>query len=221
VRITGDSVNLRQGPGTDKPVVRKAARGEVLEVAEERDGWLRARDGAWLKADLAEPVTDAAAPASGGSAAPPVERMRRARQWGLLSLTGVYLKLIEVPPQSVVARRVADGLNALTGKPQDYTFFTIVIDVPPSAPYRFNFSPEHNRVQIVDRGGAKFGNFVRTAGEVEKLPPEVQALFEAQEVFPGNVVTGLLAFSGELRPERADRVFLFINGRMQELYEEH
>jgi hypothetical protein len=119
-----------------------------------------------------------------------------------------------------VARRVTESLNRLTGEPREYTFFTLVIDVPPVTAFRFNFSPAHNRVLIADDTGARFGNFVRAGGDLEGLPPEVRGLFEPQEVYPGSVGTALLAFSADLRPEKVDRVFLWVSGRMQELYEE-
>jgi hypothetical protein len=210
VRVVKESATLREGPGDSQTVVGKASRGEVLEVVEFRDGWLRTKDGAWVHHEQVLPLTAAGQPVT----------EREYRQWGLLSLTGVYIKLVEVPPESIVAQRVNESLNRLTGKKRNYSFFTIVVDVPPAASFRFNFSPGHNRVLIVDTAGREFGNFVHTQGVLEELPPEVRVLFEAQEVFPGNVGTGILAFSGELRADQVDRVFVYVSGRMQELYEE-
>lgn len=44
--VTGDRVNLREGPGTTFDVVGRLARGEAAEVIELRDGWARVRVGA-------------------------------------------------------------------------------------------------------------------------------------------------------------------------------
>lgn len=44
--VSGDRVNLREGPGTTFDVVGRLARGEVAEVIERRDGWARVRVGA-------------------------------------------------------------------------------------------------------------------------------------------------------------------------------
>jgi hypothetical protein len=210
VRVVKETAQLREGPGEEHAAVGSVARGEELVVVEFRDGWLRTEEGKWVHHEQVAPL----APEGGGT---PREALR---QWGLLSLTGVYLKLVEVPAGSVVAARVQESLDKLTGQARDYTFFTIVIDVPPAASFRFNFSPEHNRVLVVDGSGREFGNFVHTAGDLEGMPPEVGVLFEPQEVFPGNVGTGLLAFSGELDAGQVDRVFVYVSGRMQELYEE-
>jgi hypothetical protein len=211
VRVVKESADLREGPGEEHAAKGSASRGEELVVVEFRDGWLRTEKGAWVHHEQVAPLLPSGEELPG----------QTYRQWGLLSLTGVYLKLVEVPSASVVARRVEQTLNRLTGQARDYTFFTILIDVPPAASFRFNFSPEHNRVLVVDRSGREFGNFVHTAGDLEQMPPEVRVLFEPQEVFPGNAGTGLLAFSGELETSQADRVFVYVSGRMQELYEEN
>lgn len=41
--VTADELNVRSGPGTQHGVVTTRRRGEVLEVLEERQGWLRVR----------------------------------------------------------------------------------------------------------------------------------------------------------------------------------
>lgn len=41
--VTGDDVNLREGPGTGFAVVGRMARGERAEVIEAVDGWARVR----------------------------------------------------------------------------------------------------------------------------------------------------------------------------------
>jgi len=46
--VTGERVNLRDGPGTSNPVVGQAIFGMAAEVLDDRDGWYRVRlaDGA-------------------------------------------------------------------------------------------------------------------------------------------------------------------------------
>lgn len=41
--VTGDAVNLREGPGTDFAVVGRMGRGDRAEVLEAADGWMRVR----------------------------------------------------------------------------------------------------------------------------------------------------------------------------------
>jgi uncharacterized protein YgiM (DUF1202 family) len=213
VKAKEGPVAVREGPGKEHPQLGSLAQGEVVEAIESRLGWLRLAHGGWVPIEgvvPAEPITPAAL----------MERMARLRKWGFLSLTGVYIKVIEVPERSLVARRIQDGLNRLTGQERDYTFLTIIIEVPPSATYRFNFSPEHNRIQLITRSGKKYANFVHTKGDLSRLPPEVRGLFEAKEVYPGYVETAFLAFSGEVKAQEIERVFLYVSSRMQELFEE-
>jgi hypothetical protein len=213
VKAAGESVAVHEGPGTEHPKVGSLAQGEVAEAIESSVGWLKLARGGWVPIERvvpAEPITPAAL----------MERMARLRKWGFLSLTGVYFKIIEVPEGSVVARRIQDGLNRLTGQEREYKFLTIIIEVPPSATYRFNFSPEHNRVQLVTRSGKKYANFVHTKGDLSRLPQEVRGLFEPKEIYPGSVETAFLAFSGEVQIEEIVRVFLFVSSRMQEFFEE-
>lgn len=210
VRILPPTVNRRSGPSTDTEIVGTSSAGESLHVTDERDGWVRVREGGWIRGDL---VTDAAKAASSGA-------RKDLRQWGLLSLLGVYIKVVEVPPQSAIATRIKEDLDRLTGEERGYTFLSILVEVPPGTAYRFNFSPAYNRVQVTDAAGRRFGNFVHKEGDLNRLPPEVRMLFQPAAVFPGSVHTGLLAFSGELDPARISKVEIYMSGHMQSLYEE-
>lgn len=53
-RVTGDRVNMREGPGTSFAVVGQMTAGETAEVLEERDGWVWVRAGTgaegWMSA---------------------------------------------------------------------------------------------------------------------------------------------------------------------------
>ncbi|WP_033690827.1 N-acetylmuramoyl-L-alanine amidase [Bacillus cereus] len=48
IQINGIGVNVRSGAGTNHSVVRKAYKGEKLDVYEEKNGWLRVSEKEWV-----------------------------------------------------------------------------------------------------------------------------------------------------------------------------
>jgi len=216
VKIARPRVNLRAGPSTSEAAVGSLKAGDVRQVEEEREGWLRLAGGGWVRGDLVEEAGTQAGPAATGPGHPG----RVLRQWGLLSILGVYIKLVEVPENNAIATRIRATLDNLTRQKRDYTFMSILLDVPAGTAYRFNYSPAYNRIQITDRRGRRFGNFVHKEGDIRKLPAGVRILFEPAAVFPGDIHTGLLAFSGELDAGQIESVEIYMSGRMHPLYEE-
>lgn len=71
--ITADRANIRSGPGTDYPIVRRVARGRMLMIAEQRGDWLkiysyRQRAGErWVRRDLVSLERITQEPPSDGS----------------------------------------------------------------------------------------------------------------------------------------------------------
>lgn len=75
--ITGDDVNVRQGPGTSYTAVRQLNTGDSVSVYETRNGWVRIAAGQWVKADFVRqttatrPSTPATQPSPPVTQAPP------------------------------------------------------------------------------------------------------------------------------------------------------
>ncbi|PGZ57831.1 N-acetylmuramoyl-L-alanine amidase [Bacillus cereus] len=51
IQVNGIGVNIRSGAGTNNTVVRKANKGEKLDVYEEKNGWMRVGNGQWIYND--------------------------------------------------------------------------------------------------------------------------------------------------------------------------
>jgi len=60
LRVTASRLNVREGPGSDNPVVASVARGEILVRLDEQSGWVKVRtsDGTvgWVSASYVEPL---------------------------------------------------------------------------------------------------------------------------------------------------------------------
>jgi len=58
VIITGDDVNLRQGPGLQQPILQKTERGNIYKLLRSRSGWLQLgyyndnETAGWVRGDL-------------------------------------------------------------------------------------------------------------------------------------------------------------------------
>ena len=57
VRITADELNVREGPGTQYPIVRTVHRGEAFTIVQEQDGWGFLKSGVgWICLEYTERV---------------------------------------------------------------------------------------------------------------------------------------------------------------------
>lgn len=60
LEVTGAVVNIRGGPGTDHPILRQAARGDLLTAIAGVSGWYRLlftdQTTGWIAADLVKPL---------------------------------------------------------------------------------------------------------------------------------------------------------------------
>lgn len=57
IRVTGDNVALRTGPGTSYSKTGTASTGDVFYYIDTEDGWFRTRTGYWISRDYAEVMT--------------------------------------------------------------------------------------------------------------------------------------------------------------------
>jgi uncharacterized protein YgiM (DUF1202 family) len=50
--ISTDNINVRSGPSTKNTIVTKLAKGTLVRVYEEKNGWYRIGDGQWVSKSL-------------------------------------------------------------------------------------------------------------------------------------------------------------------------
>jgi cell wall-associated NlpC family hydrolase len=107
-KTTDDNVNLRQGPGTENPVIAKLPSGTTLEVIGERAGWYRVATArgtvGWVTADFFT-ITGRPVPAQAPSAAVAMVRLDRVNlRQGPSTDYGSYGKLAQGTQLTVLAR---------------------------------------------------------------------------------------------------------------------
>src|SRR5688500_9693774 len=79
--ITADSLNLRQGPGSDQPGITELDKGTRVQRLDESGGWFRIQTDngvvGWISAKYAAPdATAPAEPAASAQPAAPVQPVR-------------------------------------------------------------------------------------------------------------------------------------------------
>lgn len=92
VTTNADSLNVRQGAGTDHPVITSLPKGTRVQRLEESGGWFRIQlpngSSGWISAKFATPESGGAQPAVGGGAAQPAATMLRVTATTLNMRTG-------------------------------------------------------------------------------------------------------------------------------------
>lgn len=97
-RVNADRLNIREGAGTQFPVVGAAARGDAVVILEESESWYRVRlaDGrtGWVAARYVEVVAAAPSDAEGDEVAAPSGEARRPEAAGGRSGGGSLLRSV-------------------------------------------------------------------------------------------------------------------------------
>jgi hypothetical protein len=92
--VIGNQVNLRQGPGTQQPIVTTMNRGQMLIELERREDWFRvdlgqAKGTGWVHASLVAPVSKGLG-TGGGKAFGAFRQALEAENRRVFDATGVY-----------------------------------------------------------------------------------------------------------------------------------
>jgi N-acetylmuramoyl-L-alanine amidase len=110
--VTGDSVNVRDGPGKDQRVVGKLTRGQIVVELEQRGEWFHidmggGRDGGWVHRSLLQVLPDEGVALGPGSAAFQAFRQALERESRrVLAATGTY--------PYMVAEDLGEGMVVVT-----------------------------------------------------------------------------------------------------------